>query len=146
MHLKEFWELWVSFRCCIQQLNKISWSREFLIPRLLRFDQFTFFFFLVVVFIKFKNFFAYLLMILFPLSYYVLEGWIGKIFWPNKNTSWIGRVQGSFSSPRVKWLSGLLVHLMSWGVIDTHTLPISDLSLPSRLCLFYGSRTEHAAV
>lgn len=52
-------------------------GREFLIPRLLRVDQFTF---LSVVFVKLQNFFAYLLMLLFPLSCDVLEGCIGEMF------------------------------------------------------------------
>lgn len=56
-------------------------GREFLIPRLLRVDRFTF---LLVVFVKLQNFFAYLLMILFLLSCDVLEGCIGEMFWPNK--------------------------------------------------------------
>lgn len=147
MHLQEFWELWVLFRCCTQQLNKISWCREFLSPRLLRFDQFTFFCYCWCLLNSRTFFFAGRLMVVFPLSYYVFEGWTGEIVGPNKNMAWIGKgYKLLLLGP--EWGASLA----SWfvwcpGESLTPIQPQSqDLSLLSRSCLFYSSRTEPTAV
>lgn len=50
---------------------------------------------------------------------------MGEIVWPPENVPWAGKGYGLlFSSPAARWLSGLLVPLLSWGLTDTHTRPL----------------------
>ena len=50
MHLQEFWELWVSFRCWYTATKQDKLGRGVTQPQVIKLDQFTFFF-VVVVFV-----------------------------------------------------------------------------------------------
>lgn len=150
MHLQEFWELWVSFRCWYTATKQDKLGRGVTQPQVIKLDQFTLLMLLLsllMVFIKLNNFFSFLQMVLFPLPYYVSEGQIGESFGPNKNTVWIGKgLKILLAGPE---RGGSLASRFIWCRRESLTPPPSQAQAflrPSQACLFYSSRTEPAAV
>lgn len=119
--------------CHTQQLNTMNRRGEFLTLRLLRSDQYPF---LWIVFMKLQNFLAYQLMALFLLM--LAEGRISKkIFGSIKISSQLGQSSSFPLQPCSEVASSPWGHVMSWGFIDTHILPITRCLPPGPGCVCF---------